>query len=151
MKKTIWIIIWIAVIILWWIWFFAYKAMNDYTNIIRLNRWIEIPKKLGYEELYSKDQWASFHGDGVRYHVYSYENEEVVESMLDWINVLETEETDFFGLADIRLDKLDIKTKYSPIITQVIYAYYNKQQDNSEILILRNDIEKKLYIIESFL
>ena len=153
-KKLMWIISWIALITLILFWFFAYKEMNDYTNIIKLNRWIQIPKEANVEEIYSKDSWESFHWDGIRYHVYSYENQEVVESMLDWVNALHMVPENYWGLfepVDIRLDELDVETKYSPTITQVVRAYYKKQQDNSEILILLNDIEKKLYIFESFL
>ena len=80
-----WIISWIALIILILFGFFAYKEMRDYTNIIKLNWWIQIPKEANVEEIYSKDSWESFHWDGIRYHVYSYENEEVVESMVNWL------------------------------------------------------------------
>ena len=122
-KKLIRIITWIILIVLILIGFFAYKQMNDYTNIIKLNRWIEIPKELGYKELYSKDQWSSFHWDWLRYHVYSYENEEVAETMVDRRNAL----------------------------SHIINVYYKKKKDNSEILILLNDIQKEIYIFESFL
>ena len=131
--------------------------MNDYTNIINLNRWIQIPKEAKYQEIYSKDSWENFHWDGIRYHVYSYENEEVVESMLNWLKphsdtvVVPTVFYDSYMEAIINgLNELEIDDEYSPSIADFESFYYEKQEDNSEIIIIKSK-EKKLYIIESFL
>jgi len=152
-KKLIRIITWIILIVLVLLWFFTYKQMSDYTKIIKLNRWIEIPKELGYKELYSKDQWASFHWDWLRYHVYSYENEEIVNNMLDWKNALHDEQEKSWGYFNIedRERELNIYVRYIPPLSHIINVYYKKKKDNSEILILLNDIEKEIYIFESFL
>lgn len=152
-----WIISWIALISLILFWFFAYKEMNDYTNIIKLNRWIQIPKEANVEEIYSKDSWESFHWDGIRYHVYSYENEEVVESMVNWLRphsdtvVVPTVSYDSYIEAIInRLNELKIDDEYSLNITDFESFYYEKQEDNSEIIIIKSK-KKILYVIESFL
>ena len=154
-KKIIWIIIWVIILILFW--FFAYKSMNDYTNIIKLNWWIEIPKEAKYHEIYSKDSWESFHWDGIRYHVYTYENEDVVESMLKWLKphsdtvVVPTVFYDSYMEAIINwLNELEIDDEYSPSITDFESFYYEKQEDNSEIIIIKSK-KKILYVIESFL
>ena len=156
-KKLMWIISWIASITLILFGFFAYKEMNDYTNIIKLNRWIQIPKEANIEEIYSKDSWESFHWDGIRYHVYSYENEEVVESMVNWLKphsdtvVVPTVSYDSYMEAIINwLDELEIDDKYSPNITDFESIYYKKQEDNSEIIIIKSN-KNILYILESFL
>ena len=152
-----WIISWIALIILILFGFFAYKEMRDYTNIIKLNWWIQIPKEANVEEIYSKDLWESFHWDGIRYHVYSYENEEVVESMVNWIRphsdtvVVPTVSYDSYMEAIInRLNELKIDDEYSLNITDFESFYYEKQEDNSEIIIIKSK-KKILYVIESFL
>lgn len=152
-----WIISWIALITLILFWFFAYKEMNDYTNIIKLNRWIQIPKEANIEEIYSKDSWESFHWDGIRYHVYSYENEEVVESMVNWLKphsdtvVVPTVSYDSYMEAIINwLNELKIDDEYSLNITDFESFYYEKQEDNSEIIIIKSK-KKILYVIESFL
>lgn len=152
-KKKLRIVIWTILLILWWLWFIAYNTINDYTNIIKLNRWIEIPKKAGCKELYSKDSWASFHWDWLRYHVYSYENEEIVNNMLDWKNALHDEQEKSWGYFNIedRERELNIYARYIPPLSHIINVYYKKKKDNSEILILLNDIEKEIYIFESFL
>ncbi len=152
-----WIISWIALITLILFGFFAYKEMRDYTNIIKLNWWIQIPKEANVEEIYSKDSWESFHWDGIRYHVYSYENEEVVESMVNWIRphsdtvVVPTVSYDSYMEAIInRLNELKIDDEYSLNITDFESFYYEKQEDNSEIIIIKSK-KKILYVIESFL
>ena len=156
-KKLMWIISWIALIILILFGFFAYKEMRDYTNIIKLNWWIQIPKEANVEEIYSKDSWESFHWDGIRYHVYSYENEEVVESMVNWLRphsdtvVVPTVSYDSYMEAIInRLNELKIDDEYSLNITDFESFYYEKQEDNSEIIIIKSK-KKILYVIESFL
>ena len=156
-KKLMWIISWIALITLILFWFFAYKEMRDYTNIIKLNWWIQIPKEANVEEIYSKDSWESFHWDGIRYHVYSYENEEVVESMVNWLRphsdtvVVPTVSYDSYMEAIInRLNELKIDDEYSLNITDFESFYYEKQEDNSEIIIIKSK-KKILYVIESFL
>ena len=152
-----WIISWIALITLILFWFFTYKEMNDYTNIIKLNRWIQIPKEANVEEIYSKDSWESFHWDGIRYHVYSYENDELVESMLNRQKphsetvVLPTVFYDSYMEAVINwLNELEIDDKYSPNITDFESIYYKKQEDNSEIIVIKSN-KNILYIFESFL
>ena len=156
-KKLIWIISWLVFIALVIIWFFAYKEMTDYTNIIRLNRWIEIPKEAKYQEIYSKDSWESFHWDGIRYHVYSYEDEEEIESMIDWQNlhsedvVIPTVFYDSYMEAIINwLNELEVNDEYAPLITDFESVYYERQEDNSEIIIIKSN-KKRLYVIESFL
>ena len=156
-KKLIWIISWLVLIALVIIWFFAYKEITDYTNIIRLNRWIEIPKEAKYQEIYSKDSWESFHWDGIRYHVYSYEDEEEIESMIDWQKlhsedvVIPTVFYDSYMEAIINwLNELEINDEYVPLITDFESVYYEKKEDNSEIIIIKSK-KKILYVIESFL
>ena len=156
-KKLMWIISWIALIILILFGFFAYKEMRNYTNIIKLNWWIQIPKEANVEEIYSKDSWESFHWDGIRYHVYSYEDEEEIESMIDWQKlhsedvVIPTVFYDSYMEAIINwLNELEINDEYVPLITDFESVYYEKKEDNSEIIIIKSK-KKILYVIESFL
>ena len=158
-KKLIWIILSIALIILILFGFFAYKEISDYTNIINLNRWIQIPKEANVEEIYSKDSWESFHGDGIRYHVYVYENEEIVNSMLDWNDEKDTTEpTAFHGsyseallawIEELNMSDEDLEQYFYKIDSSNFL--YRKKEDNSEIFIIQSASEKRLYILESFL
>jgi hypothetical protein len=48
------------------------------------------------------------------------------------------------------LDELEIDDKYSPNITDFESIYYKKQEDNSEIIVIKSN-KNILYILESFL
>ena len=155
-KKLIRIITWIILIVLILIGFFAYKQMNDYTNIIKLNRWIDVPKEAKYQEIYEKYTWPSLHWDGIRYHAYSYENEKIIDSMTNWTeNIWKTiffdsntyTETVIARLSVINLSEKDVSLSD---LDNLEYRY-KKQEDNSEIIIIKDKNNKKLHILESFL
>jgi hypothetical protein len=48
------------------------------------------------------------------------------------------------------LNELEIDDKYSPNITDFESIYYKKQEDNSEIIVIKSN-KNILYILESFL
>ena len=48
------------------------KLFPSYASTIKSNWNISLPIKAVLTETYEKDSGASFHGDGVRYHVFSY-------------------------------------------------------------------------------
>lgn len=155
-KKLIRIITWIILIILILIGFFAYKQMNDYTNIIKLNRWINIPKEAEYQEIYEKYTWPSLHWDGIRYHAYSYENEEIIDSMTNWTeNIWKTiffDSNTYTETVIARLNVINLSEKDVSLSDLDNLEYqYKKQEDNSEIIIIKDKNNKKLHIFESFL
>jgi len=155
-KNLIRIITWIILIVLVLLWFFAYKQMNDYTNIIKLNRWIEIPKEAKYQEIYEKYTWPNLHWDGIRYHAYSYENEEIIDSMTNWTeNIWKTiffDSNTYTETVIARLNVINLSEKDVSLSDLDNLEYrYKKQEDNSEIIIIKDKNNKKLHILESFL
>ncbi|MBQ6865080.1 MAG: hypothetical protein IJO14_12690 [Clostridia bacterium] len=54
------------------------KLFPSYASVIKSNWDISLPIKAVLTETYEKDSGASFHGDGVRYHVFSYKYEEII-------------------------------------------------------------------------
>ena len=60
------------------------NRLNDYSHILRLNWNLILPSDSGCSEIYSDDSGPSFHGDGIRYHVFNYENETAIDTMVDW-------------------------------------------------------------------
>lgn len=76
-KKTIISIIFACMIIVSGVMYWNYS--KDYNHVIKENWKISIPSDSDYSEVYSKDAGSSFNGDGVRYHVFTYENEEPIE------------------------------------------------------------------------
>ena len=60
------------------------NRLNDYSHILRLNWNLILPSDSGCSEIYSDDSGPSFHGDGIRYHVFNYEDETAIDTMVDW-------------------------------------------------------------------
>jgi len=155
-KRLIRIITWIILIILILIGLFTYKQMSDYTNIIKLNRWIDVPKEAKYQEIYEKYTWPSLHWDGIRYHAYSYENEEIIDSMTNWTeNIWKTiffDSNTYTETVIARLNVINLSEKDVSLSDLDNLEYrYKKQEDNSEIIIIKDKNNKKLHILESFL
>ena len=64
----------------------AWNHFNDYSTTLKANWGFSLPSKAHYSEVYSKDSGASFHGDGIRYHIFSYKEEQPVTEIFDWSN-----------------------------------------------------------------
>ena len=73
MKKNKIIIIVSAIVILLIITFILiWKMMFSYSSVLEANWGISIPFESKYKEIYQKDSGASFNGDGIRYHIFTY-------------------------------------------------------------------------------
>lgn len=120
---------------------------SDYNKVIETNWEIPLPKS--YEELYSIDSGASFHGDGYRYHVFSYkeelkQNEIAKFSSEKNVNVEKEVENILISLKVSKESRPDFSEEY----------YWYKKNDNND---LRNNLyliyfiqDKMLHIIEEF-
>ena len=111
-----------------------------------------LPAEAKCKNVYEKDAGPSFHGDGIRYHVFSYKNEESIETLLEWS---ETESGTLFhgnysNAAEVWLGEIDVPQEERPEYEACVYWYAN-QEDNSEIIIFWNDVQDRLYIAESFM
>lgn len=128
-----------------------YNNLTNYANVLKANWNIELPKNL-IEEIYSADEGASFHGDGIRYHIFSYKNEDKIEELFDW-SIEEKETKDYSTYSetiDNWLNEIKVSKENYPNYSNCKY-WYNKKDDNSEIIILWDSKENRLYIVESFL
>lgn len=128
------------------------KHLTDYNTTLKANWEISIPSKARYSEIYEKDSGPSFHGDGIRYHIFSYKDHSFVEEMLEWESA--EKETIFYGdysnTVDVWLDTIDIPSEYRPNRSDCLF-WYDSKDDNSEIIILWDKENNTLYIVESFL
>ncbi len=128
----------------------GYKILNNYSYVLKINWNIELPKNL--KEIYEISTDANFHGDGTRYHIFTYQEDEQVQDMFKW--TLNEQETLYYKsyqeFVDDSLNKLNVPSTNYPNYANSQY-WYNKKDDNSEIIILWDSLENKLYIIESFL
>jgi hypothetical protein len=122
---------------------FYIKFNKPYTEIINLNWSIILPKD--YKVIYSADSGPSFNGDGERYHIFEYKNEENVDNSLKW----KSEKNDNFELKIKEiLDNLNVSNESRPDF-QSKYKYYSQmKEDNSEIYLIFMADTKKLYVIE---
>ena len=128
-----------------------YNNLTNYSNVLKLNWNIEFPRN-SIKEIYSANSDTSFNGDGIRYHIFSYKNEDEINELFNWSS--EEKETIFYSSysesINNLLDKINVSKENYPNYSNCMY-WYNKQNDNSEIIIILNSNENILYVVESFL
>ena len=147
-KKKI-ILIFIVIIVFSFLGIIIYNNLTNYSNVLKINWNIKLPK---VKEIYSANTDTNFHGDGIRYHIFSYKNEDKIEKLFNW-STKERETIYYSSYSESVsnwLGKIKVSKENYPNYSNCKY-YYNKQNDNSEIIILWDDNENKLYIVESFL
>ena len=114
---------------------------------LKANWGITLPSAAGSEEVYSMESDASFHGDGIRYHVLSYKDEDSIEMMLKWDDEDGTAHSEN---CESWLDRIEVPADMRPVYEGSL-SWYKKQTDNSEIVVLLDKEQERLYITESFL
>lgn len=106
----------------------------------------------GYREVYSADTGASFHGDGVRYHVFQYEEGAALPDAAwgeaggptIYASGVTAAAEDFLGELE------DLPAQWRIPYADCVAAY-DSQEDNSELLLFLNETTRTLYVVESFL
>jgi len=128
------------------------RLFPSYASIIKSNWGISLPIKAVLTETYEKDSGASFHGDGVRYHVFSYKYEDYIDLMFAWTP--NEHKTNYYSTtneaAEAWLDEIDVPSDKRPDYSNCC-SWNKSQNDNSEIIIFRNNELNKLYIVENFI
>lgn len=130
---------------------FTWKSLSDYSRVLKTNWDITLPQGSRYSEIYGKSA-DSFHGDGIRYHVFTYKNAEPIDQMFVWqTEEQKTNYCDSYSEAVNKwLNELSIPAKERPNYAECVYWYQSKN-DGSEIIILWDKSQDRLYIVESFL
>ena len=131
----------------------GWRLFFDYSRVIEINWGITLPWKARLTEIYEKDSGPSFHGDGVRYHVYSYKYEDYIDLMFAWSGNLENRTLfyqSYFDAADIWLSELGISQEQYPDYDACL-CWYKNAHDNSEIIIFWNPEINRLYIVENII
>ena len=131
---------------------YAWNHFNDYSTTLNANWGFTLPSKSHYSEVYSKDSGASFHGDGIRYHIFSYKEVISISEMFDWSD---TEEKTIFNSSyqdavTEWLNSINVPAEELPNYSECLY-WYESQDDNSEIIVLWDSSRNSIYIAESFL
>lgn len=151
MKKKLIILVGV-VIVLSIVFLGLWNMSSDYSKTLQANWDFKIPNEAKYSQSYTKDSGSSFNGDGIRYHIFNYENEEYIENLFAWMS----EEKDtifsssFTEATTSWLKEIEVPVEYYPNYTNCVY-WYQTQEDNSELIICWDKGIKCLYIIESFL
>ena len=131
-----------------------YKSIvPSYASVLEANWGVELPIKALCKEVYKADTGPSFHGDGIRYHVFSYRYEDYIDLMFAWSGNLENKTLfyrSYSEASDIWLDELDIPEEQYPDY-DACFCWYKSEHDNSEILIFWNPEINRLYIVENIL
>ena len=130
----------------------GWRLFFDYSRVIEINWGITLPWKARLTEIYEKDSGPSFHGDGVRYHVYSYKYEDYIDLMFAWP---QTEyPTNFYATtskaAEVWLDEIDVPAEERPNYEKCC-SWHKAQEDNSEIIFFWDNELNHLYILENFI
>ena len=128
------------------------KLFPSYASTIKSNWDISLPIKAVLNETYEKDSGASFHGDGVRYHVFSYKNEDYIDLMFAWTP--NEHKTNFYPTTreatEAWLDEIDVPADERPDYSKCC-SWSKSQDDNSEIIIFWDNELNKLFIVENFI
>ena len=113
-------------------------------DTIHINWGLQLPA--GGALAYEADSGASFHGDGVRYHVFQYQSGELLADLLPWEEPSDAQVERAAGF----LDEIQV-----PAEKRADFAgcscWYDQQDDNSEIYVFYEEETDTLYVVESFL
>ena len=124
------------------------KLFPSYASTIKSNWDISLPIKAVLTETYEKDSGASFHGDGVRYHVFSYKYEDYIDLMFAWTP--NEHKTNFYPTTreatEAWLDEIDVPAEERPDYEKC-FSWSKSKDDNREIIFLWDNELNKLYII----
>lgn len=150
-KKILALIIGIALLLII-VFILIWKMLFSYSNVLKDNWGISLPFKSKYKEIYQKDSGTSFNGDGIRYHIFSYEYEDYIDLMFAWDGT--DNKTIFHSsyreAANEWLKEIEVPEKYHPNYDNCSYKY-KSQKDNSELIIFWDDEKNEIYILESFM
>ena len=149
-KKKILLVIIVALVTAWTIF---QSIIPSYSSVLEANWGFVLPVKALCKEVYSEDTGPSFHGDGIRYHVFSYRYEDYIDLMFAWSGNLENRTLfyqSYSDAADMWLGELGIPQEQYPDY-DACFCWYKNAHDNSEIIIFWNPEINRLYIVENII
>ena len=124
---------------------------SDFADTLNANWGISLSDHTGWEIEYHADEGANFHGDGIRYNVVSYTQEDEIANMVAWHELEGTTRRNRTYQAEITvwLDEIKADKNYYPEYQGCKY-WYQLETDGSEIILVWNVAQDKLYVVESF-
>ena len=152
-KRRLFISAFLGMLLAFSIFMFAIISFNsNYLNIFKLNWNCSLPKTAVLSEVYDASEGAGFHGDGIRYHIYSYRYAEPILHSFNWqkSDTATVYHENIPQAADEWLDHICVPEEKRPDYNACCYTYL-VQSDNSEAIIFWNRYVQKIYIVESFM
>ena len=128
------------------------NLLPSYSTTLKANWGISLPWQARLIEIYEQDSGPSFHGDGVRYHVFSYKYEDYIDLMFAWppteypTNHCATTSK----AAEAWLDEINVPAEQRPDYSKCC-SWHKSQEDNSEIIFFWDSERNHLYIVENFI
>ena len=128
-----------------------------YSRVLQANWGVALPAGALLTEEHERNSRASFHGDGIRYHVYSYANADPIRTMLPWVHAdRAAEKTSEQGAisgvtkdVEAWLDEIGVPAQVRPDYGGCAY-HRDTQADGSELVMLWDERDQMLYVVESF-
>ncbi len=150
MTKKKWLIVFAILIILSVVG--ISMLLPAYSSTLKANWGISLPWKARLSEVYENDSGASFHGDGIRYHVFSYKYEDYIDLMFAWSSVERS--TNYYSnvseAAEAWLDEIVVPIEYRPNYSNCS-SWHTSKEDNSEIIFFWDNEANRIYIVENFI
>ena len=150
MKKRNWLIA-VAILLILFVAGIS-KLLPSYSSTLEANWGISLPRRARLTEIYQKDSGASFHGDGVRYHVFSYKYEDYIDLMFAWPPTKYP--TNYYATtseaSEAWLDEIAVPAEERPDYSKCS-SWHKSQEDNSEIIFFWDSEQNRLYIVENFI
>lgn len=130
----------------------AHHAYSDYGRVMQANWGFALPKEARIKEVFQADSGPGFHGDGIRCHVFSYENAGPIRDMVPWQS---EEQNTRFGesysvTAEKWLHEIEVPEEERPDYGACV-QWYQRDSDTDEMLLYWNQEQGRLYVLESFL
>lgn len=150
MKKRNWLIA-VAILLILFVAGIS-KLLPSYSSTLEANWGISLPRRARLTEIYQKDSGASYHGDGVRYHVFSYKYEDYIDLMFAWPPTKYP--TNYYATtseaSEAWLDEIAVPAEERPDYSKCS-SWHKSQEDNSEIIFFWDSEQNRLYIVENFI
>ncbi len=124
--------------------YFAVQFFFSFNASLFFNFDFTVPFDADYRQVYEKHSKASLGGEGIRYHVVSYENEEVIDEVFDGKKISVDKMNEIYVL----LDEIDEKENI-PDMTKCLY--WNMTKNDDELMVLIDKNSRLLYIIEVYI
>lgn len=122
---------------------------SSYFDLLQANWGLNIPDRTSYTELYGKSTPSS-HGDGPRFHVFQYEQETPISTLVDW--QYDHPPIPVLGISvQSIMEELEVPEQYRPRdLTSCAWWYTSKVQETNHLWLLLDDQEGRLYAAEFF-